>query len=107
MTAIIASLVGSFGPWIAGIFALLAGALGVFVYGKSKGAAAEAVNTASVQAKSDTLEAAHKAAQAQVDTEAAKAVTDAVATRTAVETDVAAMPAGAAAAELKNNWSRD
>lgn len=101
------ALLVQFGPWIAtalaGIFALI-----THLNGKAKVAAADQrvaeAQTVAQQAKTDTAEA--RDAEAQANAAAAQAGAQALEERTDVENDVAALPSGAAAQQLRDEWSR-
>lgn len=103
----IASILASFGPQIAAALAALAALAGVFFYGRKKGADAEKVNTAAVQAQFDAHKAAVKAADAQADAEASKAVSEAVQQRQAIDEKAADLKPGSAQQQLQDQWSRD
>jgi hypothetical protein len=101
------SLILQFGPWV---IAALAAVFGFTRHQQAKTAAAQAkqtvaeANAAVQQAKTQVAEARDGEAQANV--AAARAGADASKERTHVENDVAALPAGAAAIELRDEWSR-
>jgi hypothetical protein len=101
------ALLLQFGPWIltalAGVFALITRA-----NSKAKVAAAgqkmAEAQTSAAQAQTQTAEV--RDAEAQANAAAAQQGATAQKERTDVENDVATLPAGAAADQLRSEWSR-
>jgi hypothetical protein len=101
------TLILQLGPWVlaalAGVFALLTHA-----NSKAKVAAADQkvaeARTSAAQAQTQTAEV--RDAEAQANASAAQAGAQAVKERANVENDVAALPAGSAADQLRDEWSR-
>lgn len=109
MTALIGML-GSVWPALVGTFGLLAGLVVTYLGRKSAEAkvaqatqkVAEA-NAATERARAQT--AAVRDAEAQANAAAAMAGAKSMKERANVENDVASLPAGAAAEQLRNEWS--
>lgn len=78
---------------ITGVFAFLAGLVGLFFVGKNKGTKAEA-------SRNETKEAVRKADEAVVVVESVKEKAD-------VQKNVDRLPDGSAAEQLRDKWSRD
>jgi hypothetical protein len=101
------SLILQFGPWA---IAALAAVFGFTRHQQAKTATAQAqqkvaeAQSAVEQAKTQTAEV--RDGEAQANAAAARAGAEASKERTHVENDVAALPAGAAAIELRDEWSR-
>ncbi|WP_045454216.1 hypothetical protein [Caballeronia cordobensis] len=101
------SLILQFGPWVV---AALAAVFGFTRHQQAKTATAQAkqtvaeANAAVQQAKTQIAEA--RDGEAQANAAAARAGAEASKERTRVENDIAAMPSGAAADELRDQWSR-
>jgi hypothetical protein len=106
MTAALA-LILKFGPWIGMALSALFVAF-TRANAKSKVAAADQkvaeAQTSAAQAQTQTAEV--RDAEAQANAAAARQGAAAQKERTDVESDVAALPAGAAADQLRNEWSR-
>ncbi|WP_051106742.1 hypothetical protein [Paraburkholderia atlantica] len=106
MTEVIA-LAFKFGPWIltalAGVFALLTHANSKAKVAAANQKVAEA-QTSAAQAQAQTAEV--RDAEAQANTAAAQQGAAAQKERTDVESDVATLPVGSAAEQLRNEWSR-
>jgi hypothetical protein len=106
MTAALA-LILKFGPWIGMALSALFVAF-TRVNAKSKVAAADQkvaeAQTSAAQAQTQTAEV--RDAEAQANAAAAQQGAVAQKERTDVENDVASLPAGSAADQLRNEWSR-
>jgi len=101
------SLIWQFGPWV---IAAMGALIGFARHQQAKTAAAQAQQkVAEAQAmveQAKTQMAEVLAGEAQANAAAARAGADASKERTNVENDVAALPAGSAADELRDDWSR-
>ena len=104
MTILIAFFTAHLGAVLVGLGSIAA-LLGAWFRGKSTGAAQQAVKTQAVQTQLDQHEAAQVLAEAQGKADAAQAVGVAMQDRAQAQSDAAALAPGAAAAELKANWS--
>lgn len=97
----IVALLLKFGPWVLGLLGIL---FGMFRHQQAKTATAEAgQRIAEAQAKT----AAVKKSEAEANAIAAQAGADAAQERANVENTVSSGHPGAAADELRSQWSRD
>lgn len=102
------ALLLQFGPWIVGALGVVGGLLMHWRASSQVAAAGQKVAEAqTVVAQAQTQIAETHDAEAQANATAAQAGADSLKEKVNVTNDVAAMPAGAAADELRSQWSKD